>query len=201
MEQTRFDQPLQGLARFAGRRDAVRSLGAMATALLAALGHRKASAADKPRKHLGGKGGGANLKDRRQNRIRTRNRRRGNADQTSPRARSGAETQRESAEADDPTEIAARLPFATKYVFSAPSPPLPVASGSHVDGLADCGGRGRVVSCGYELFGTTPQLANAIVIGVGTDADRRLCVAHLFRVVSVGSSPGALIHATAVCLV
>ena len=50
MEQTRLDQPRQGLARFAGRRDAVRSLGAIGTALLAALGLADAAAAGKPRR-------------------------------------------------------------------------------------------------------------------------------------------------------
>jgi hypothetical protein len=45
MDQTRFGQSLQGFTRFTGRRDAVRSLGVMGTALLAVLGLADATSA------------------------------------------------------------------------------------------------------------------------------------------------------------
>ena len=76
MHQSHFDQSLPVLASSTGRRGAVRSLGAIGTALLAALGFADPSVAAKPHTN-GGNGGGANHRNR--SKEHNRNRNRGNA--------------------------------------------------------------------------------------------------------------------------
>jgi hypothetical protein len=83
MDQTRFGQSMQGWARFTGRRDAVRSLGAMGTAVLAVLGLADATSAAQ-RRHTGGIGGGRGRKNRSKVDFRARNGARKNAGEKGP---------------------------------------------------------------------------------------------------------------------
>jgi hypothetical protein len=92
-------------------------------------------------------------------------------------------------------------PFATRLVQSELSDPLPVTAGSDVVAQADCGGKGKVVSCGYQMAATAAQLSNVFVIAVApADDTRAACVAHIARTSEVGSTPGARITAIALCL-
>jgi hypothetical protein len=85
MNSIRFDRSVQNLARLTGRRDAVRSLGEIGTALLAALGLAGAASADKPNRN-GRIGGGHNRQKRGKDDHRTRNGARGNAGEEMPQS-------------------------------------------------------------------------------------------------------------------
>ncbi len=90
--------------------------------------------------------------------------------------------------------------LATRLVVSSNSADLATAAGSQVSANADCGGVGKVVSCGYQTGGSAAQFVNAVVNGVGATSDRSECVALLLRTAESGATAGAHIQATAVCL-
>jgi hypothetical protein len=85
-------------------------------------------------------------------------------------------------------------------VIGANSENLAAATGSRAAATADCGGEGKVVSCGYQTGGDAAQFVNVFVSGVGSNPVRSVCVASLLRTTEVGSTAGANIQATAVCL-
>jgi len=90
--------------------------------------------------------------------------------------------------------------LATRRVVSEPSPTLPVERVTTV-AAAECGGPGKVVSCGYQLGGTVAQFVNVAVTVVGPTADAAACVVHIARIAEAGSVAGAVVRATALCLV
>jgi hypothetical protein len=229
MDQTRFDQSLNVLADSTGRRDAVRALGAIGTALLAALGLANGSAADKQHTS-GGQGGGHSHKNRsthsnrNRNRNRHQHRNRGNAGrnggedtanddaQGGPTGASGPAGPDNALQADrtrktkrgptgptGPTGPAGTT-LATRFAAADPSGPLPVTAGAVVASDADCGGEGQVVACGYSMSATPEQLVNTFVTRVEPNGDRSGCIAQLRRTAEVGSTAGARIEATALCL-
>ena len=70
-----------------------------------------------------------------------------------------------------------------------------------MDSVADCGGAGRVVSCGYDVsVGANAQVANLLVQQVVPFAERDRCRAILTRTADAGSTAGATIRAVAICL-
>jgi hypothetical protein len=89
--------------------------------------------------------------------------------------------------------------FATRYVASEQSEPLPHFVGASVSAFADCGGDGQVVSCGYELSGTAGELTTLVINVVRPTPERSGCVAGLYR--ASDSATGATIQAVAICLV
>jgi hypothetical protein len=91
-------------------------------------------------------------------------------------------------------------PLQTRVEFSTNSSPLPTAQGSTVEATANCGGAGKVVSCGYQVNGDTEQLLDVIVEFVKPDNTRSTCVASLRRVLTNSSTAGATIQAVAICL-
>ena len=91
--------------------------------------------------------------------------------------------------------------FATRVEFSAPSDPLPVSEGSTVQATADCGGEGRVVSCGHQVSGDANELLSVIVAAVKPNNARSSCSADMTRVVTADSVEGVTIQAIAICLV
>jgi hypothetical protein len=86
-------------------------------------------------------------------------------------------------------------------VISADSDELQTAAGSRVEVVADCGGEGKVVSCGYQTSDEPSELVNAFVLFVEPDLTNTGCSAALFRTTEVGSTAGATIQAVALCLV
>jgi hypothetical protein len=171
MNEYRFDRSRQSLARASGRRGAVRALGASGLALLAALGFADASARES---HKGGVQADGKGKKRKAKR--------------GPTGPAG------------PAGPAGLAEFATRKVIGANSESLPAATGSRVSATVDCGGEGKVVSCGYQTGGDATQFVNVFVSAVGSNPDRSVCVASLLRTTDVGSTAGANIQATAVCL-
>ena len=184
MDQPRFDQSMKILAGSAGRRDAVRSLGAVGAALLSGLGFAGASTAARKDTNPGGNGGG-NDRNRRGKRQ--------------PPAQNGtvqAERKKKKCKKPCPVDSGG----STRLVISAPSDPLPVTAGSSVVASADCGGISTVVSRGYQMSATPEQLVNVFVIDLGTTNDGlSRCDAALRRTAEVGSTAGAQIIARAVC--
>jgi hypothetical protein len=89
-------------------------------------------------------------------------------------------------------------PFRTTFVLGDASDSLPAAASSHVSASAKCG-KGKVVSCGYQLAGQTAGFGSVIVEFVGTNFARSACFAGLWR--TSDSNFGVQIQATAVCLV
>jgi hypothetical protein len=75
---------------------------------------------------------------------------------------------------------------------------LAVATGSAVDSIVTCG-KGKVLSCGYNVGATAAQMVNVIVKGVAADQDLSICQAMLERTTNVGSTAGATIIAYAIC--
>jgi hypothetical protein len=90
--------------------------------------------------------------------------------------------------------------FATRLEFSEFSDPLPVETGSQVVASVDCGGPGRVVSCGYQINGVGPLLVNTAITVVEPNGDLSSCAASLQRASDVGATAGAQIQAVAICL-
>jgi hypothetical protein len=93
--------------------------------------------------------------------------------------------------------------FATRVVISAPSDPLTEAEGSLVTATAECGGTGKVVSCGYLTRTEAEEYVNVLVQAVQPDSERSSCSASLLRTVEVGFSTSfkGTIQAMAICLV
>jgi hypothetical protein len=91
--------------------------------------------------------------------------------------------------------------FATRVEVSASSIDLQTAAGSEVSAFADCGGEGKVVSCGYQTSDDPAELVNAFVNAVEANSTRSGCNAFLFRTAEAGATAGASIQAVAVCLV
>jgi hypothetical protein len=226
MEETQFDQSVKVLANAAGRRDALRSLGAAGMALLTALGVTDAAA----RKHSDGADtGGGNRKHNNKDRRRTRN---GNQTQhgNDPRHRSQDSEGEETLDGPAGPEGVIRLAgagdggqqiqaegkrkkkrgptgptgpagsaFATRREISDNSNPLPVAAGSIVSAFANCGGEGKAIACSYQLAGNAAELVNAIVQSFGPDVEFSGCGVSLERTTAVGSTAGATIQAMAIC--
>jgi hypothetical protein len=230
MNQTPFDQSLEGFAGATGRRAAVRSLGAIGAALFAALGFADRSTAEK-RRTDGDHGGGHTRQHRSKDRRQERNRHWGRTGQQGPQRPAGDETPGAAggdgpagpdggnqpleqkgavqAERKRPTKRGPTGPTgpagsmgATRLVVSPLSDPLPVTAGASVIAVADCGGEGKAVSCGYQMSATAAQLVNAFVAAVGPNDDERAdCVVNLRRTTDAGSTAGAQIVARAICLV
>ena len=141
------EERVREVAEPGGRRDAVRSFGALTVALLAALGLANDGSAKKRKKR----------------------KKRGSG-------------------------------FATRRVESESSTPLSGGAGGGACAFADCGGSGKVVSCGYQTSTDPAQLVNTFVHLVAPLEDSSRCVACLERIVSTGSTDGATIQAIALCL-
>jgi hypothetical protein len=172
MDATRFDRSIQTMSQATGRRGAVRSLGAGGLALLAALGLADASARESRK-------GGV---------------------QADGKGKKKRKTKRGPTGPAGPAGPAGLAEFKTKTVIGANSESLPAATGSRVIATVDCGGEGKVVSCGYQTSGDATLFVNVFVSGVASNPARSVCVASLLRTTDVGSSAGANIQATAVCL-
>ena len=98
-------------------------------------------------------------------------------------------------------DASARTRFRTRLVVSVNSAPLPVESGSTVNATAECGGDGKVLSCGFQADNTGEQLVNVFVLTVASNTARSSCQAFLRRTAGSGSVAGATIQATAICRV
>jgi hypothetical protein len=201
MNPTRFDQSLQLLAGATGRRDAVRSLGAIGTALLAALGFAHVASADQ-RHTDGGHDHKHQGQDRHRNRNRNgdRQRNRGNAGPKGPDGTVQAARKRPAKRGPTGPTGPAGSTLATRRVSSPLSDPLPVTTGASVIAVANCGGEGKVVACGHSMSASPAQLVNAFVIAVVPSDDFSECVANLRRTTEAGSTAGAQIIAEAICL-
>jgi hypothetical protein len=76
------------------------------------------------------------------------------------------------------------------------------SEGSLVTATAECGGKGKVVSCGYQTGADAEPNVNVLVQAVLPDDERSTCSASLLRTAEVGSSTsfGGTIQAVAICL-
>jgi hypothetical protein len=173
MDTARLDQTVQGLAQATGRRGAMRSLGVRGLALLAALGLGEVSAKSSH------KGGEARF-------------------QADGKGKKKRKTKRGPAGPAGPPGLAE---FTTRIVTSANSADLGTSVGDRVVAVAECGGEGKVVSCGYAIVGVSAgSLVNAIVSVVAPEPTRSKCSAFLLRTADGGSTPDASIQAIAICL-
>lgn len=212
VNQIRFDPSLPVLAGSTGRRGAVRSLGAIGAALLAALGLAGSSSAGRQHR-AGGRGDRREQQQRNRDRSRNRNqapeRERGSdpeetADEppagTGPAGAARTEkkrrTKRGPAGPAGPTGPAATT-LATRIV-TMKSEPLPVTAGSAVAAVADCGGASKLVACGYRILAPGDQLMNAYVTRM--EPYEGGCLAEVRRTTADGSTAGAQIEAIATCL-
>ncbi len=201
MNTTRFDQSLPLLAGATGRRDAVRSLGAIGTALLAALGFSGAQA----RSNHGGTGKSAN-KDRapRRNRNRSANRPHDETEEApehapgeAPPDRSAVQAERKRRKKKKPRPTGPPLSLVT---ITAPfSGVLGATAGSEVVSTAECGPASTPLNCGWLYQGaagdfehTTTQVGPGFLAGVG------FCKARLRRTTAVATA-GGRIAVTAIC--
>jgi hypothetical protein len=66
--------------------------------------------------------------------------------------------------------------------------------------LADCGGAGKVVTCGYQLNGDAAKFANLVVVVFGPLGDRSGCEAQIAHGAGADSTAGATVRVTALCL-
>jgi hypothetical protein len=89
--------------------------------------------------------------------------------------------------------------FKTRKVNSALSDPLATAAGSRVSATAECGGVGKVVSCGYVTDGGAAAFVNVFVETMVSNNEGS-CFANLLRTSEAGSIAGAAIKAVAICL-
>ena len=175
MHQTHFDHSLNVLASSTGRRDAVRSLGAIGTALLAALGFADASVAAKLHTN-GGKGGGANHKSR--GKAGHRNQNRGNAGKEAPQnsggdmpAGSDGAAQQLLVQNGNVRAERKKRKTCTKACSTGPAPAPVVragntgSGGAYIQSNAFCNAGEHAVSGGFRLFnvdfGTVVQMENA----------------------------------------
>jgi hypothetical protein len=214
MNPTRFDQSLQLLAGATGRRDAVRSLGAIGTALLAALGLRGAQA--KNNHGGGGKGGGGNnQKDRAQAERKRKGKKKpgspgptgptgptgpangpaGNQGPTGPTGPAGADGQAGQPGATGPTGP----PMSLGQIGVPFSDVLGATVGSQVESIAECGLGSIPINCGWNYEGnagdfdhTTTQVHHGSFRGVG------FCNARLRRTATVATA-GGRISVSAIC--
>jgi hypothetical protein len=76
-----------------------------------------------------------------------------------------------------------------------------VALESTVIAAANCGGEGRVLSCGYQMDNSSAELANVIVQTLEPNSARDKCSVFLQRTAGADSVAGATIQAVAICLV
>jgi hypothetical protein len=178
MDATRFDRSIHTLAQATGRRGAMRSLSANGLALLAALGLAEVSAkaphtGDEDRVQADGRG------------MKKRKTKRGPAGPAGPAG---------------PTGPAGVAVFKTREVRSEVSQPLPAQANTGVTVTADCGGEGKVLSCGYEASGDATQLVNVVVLTVHSNEERSVCFASLLRTSANGAVAGGKIRAFAICL-
>jgi hypothetical protein len=88
---------------------------------------------------------------------------------------------------------------ASVVVVGEESAALSESVGILVHSVADCGGDGKVLGCGYVLIATDAQFANAIVDQVGPDNDASQCFAFLRRTATAGSTAGAKVQVSALC--
>jgi hypothetical protein len=173
-----MDRMLKSLAAAMGRRGALRSLGVAGMLSLVATGLSDVSAKGPPNDGRG----------RMQTERRRKKKGKTKRGPTGPAGPAG------------PTGPAGPGERKTRNVISATSAPLGVAAGSRVIAFADCGGAGKVVMCGYQTDGSPDAFVNVFVSGMDSISDLSSCSASLFRTSEAGSSPGAVIQATAVCL-
>jgi hypothetical protein len=90
--------------------------------------------------------------------------------------------------------------LATRVLASLPSDLLGTTPGDVVSAVADCGGPGRAVDCGFFTGATPAQLVNVFLKQVRALDDGSGCRAEMVRTVAAGSTGGARIQAIATCL-
>jgi hypothetical protein len=96
---------------------------------------------------------------------------------------------------------AAPTRLATKVVAGPPSSALGTTPASVEVAIADCGGPGRVVDCGFSVVASqAAHLVNVLVRQVRALDDGSGCLADLVRTAAAGSTSGAAIQAIATCL-
>lgn len=221
MDTNRFDQSLQLFAGATGRRDAVRSLGVIGTALLAALGLSSAQAKNNHGgggKRRGGKGGGDGAPDAARavqaERKRKGKKKPGPAGPTGPTGPTGpANGPPGSQGPTGPTGPAGADGQAGAPGATGPTGPqmslvtlsgqfsdvLGAVVGSEVESIAECGLGLTPLNCGWSYQGaagdfehTTTQVGHGFFRGVGS------CTARLRRTATVANA-GGRIGVSAIC--
>jgi hypothetical protein len=101
----------------------------------------------------------------------------------------------------EPAAAGKRHGFQTRLEVSSNSAALPATAGSTVLATADCGGVGKVISCGHQTPASADQLVNVFISFVEPNSDRSNCSVEIIRTAEAGSTAGAKIQAVAICRV